>query len=80
MQDWAIMVIAIVGITTAGSIITRALKQREREGGRDLEALEARIAALESLEARVQALETIATDPRTDLARQIGALEESAGG
>ena len=45
-------------------------------GARNTEVakLEARIAALENLEERVQTLEAIATDPKTELDREIGKL------
>jgi len=78
MQDWAIMVIAIVAISTLGGIVSRALKQRSEHGGARVAELEQRVAALEGLkglEGRVRSLEAIVTDPRHDLARQINALE-----
>ena len=40
----------------------------------EIAKLEARIAVLEDLEERVQTLEAIATDPKTELDREIGKL------
>ena len=79
MQDWAIMVVLIVLISVGSGVVNRWLKLRERGAGPRVDDLEKRLVRLESLEERVRTLETIATDPRTELAREIRGLDDGHG-
>lgn len=73
-MDVFTMVVVLVAISTVGGLVNRGLKLRERElaQGQGNGALQREI---ESLRERVATLERIATDPATELKRQIQALE-----
>ncbi len=77
-MDVFTMVVAIVALTTVGSIVGRWLKVRQLElsqGQNHAVGDSAVQRELQSLRERVATLERIATDPATDLKRQIQALE-----
>ena len=77
-MDVFTMVVAIVAMTTVGSIVGRWLKVRQLEltqGQNNLASDSSVQRELESLRERVATLERIATDPAVDLKRQIQALE-----
>ena len=77
-MDVFTMVVAIVAMTTVGSIVGRWLKVRQLEltqGQNNLASDGSVQRELAALRERVATLERIATDPAVDLKRQIQALE-----
>ena len=72
-MDVFTMVVALVAISTVGGLVSRWLKVTQ--GSNKAQGDEALRQEIASLRERVATLERIATDPATDLKRQIQALE-----